>query len=233
MKLLKLTINAFGPFVNKTVIKFDEFGNNGLFLVTGDTGAGKTTIFDAITFALFGSASGSTRNSVTALRSDFAEEDNRTFVELEFLNRGEKYIINRKAQHRKENRKTPISEEITLICPCGTILTQSDATNKINEIIGLDKNQFAQIVMLAQGEFQRLLNSNTKDRREIFQKIFKTYALFSFQQKLKQRADMEKGNFKALENSIMQYVEGIDVNNAIETLIFEKQSFLSAKIAII
>ena len=83
--------------------------------------------------------------------------------------------------------------------------------------------------MLAQGEFQRLLNSNTKDRREIFQKIFKTYALFSFQQKLKQRADMEKGNFKALENSIMQYVDGIDVNNAIETLIFEKQSFLSAK----
>lgn len=229
MKLLKLTINAFGPFVDKTVIKFNEFGNNGLFLVTGDTGAGKTTIFDAITFALFGSASGSTRNSVTALRSDFADEDNRTFVELEFLNRGEKYIINRKAQHRKENRKTPISEEITIICPCETILTQSDATNKINEIIGLDKNQFAQIVMLAQGEFQRLLNSNTKDRREIFQKIFKTYALFAFQQKLKLRADMEKGNFKSLENSIMQYVEGVNSDNAIETLIFEKQSFLNTK----
>ena len=86
MKLLKLIINAFGPFVDKTVIKFDEFGNNGLFLVTGDTGAGKTTIFDSISFALFGSASGSTRNNVTSLRSDFADEDNRTYVELEFLN---------------------------------------------------------------------------------------------------------------------------------------------------
>ena len=229
MKLLKLTINAFGPFVDKTIIHFDEFGNNGLFLVTGDTGAGKTTIFDAITFALFGSASGTTRNSVSALRSDFADEDNRTFVELEFLNKGEKYTINRKAQHRKQNRKTPISEEISLICPCGTVLSQVDATNKINELIGLDKNQFAQIVMLAQGEFQRLLNSNTKDRREIFQKIFKTYALFAFQQKLKLRADMEKGNFKALENSIIQYVEGINSDNAIETLVFEKQSFLNAK----
>ena len=229
MKLLKLTINAFGPFVDKTIIHFDEFGNNGLFLVTGDTGAGKTTIFDAITFALFGSASGTTRNSVSALRSDFADEDNRTFVELEFLNKGEKYTINRKAQHRKQNRKTPISEEISLICPCGTVLSQIDATNKINELIGLDKNQFAQIVMLAQGEFQRLLNSNTKDRREIFQKIFKTYALFAFQQKLKLRADMEKGNFKALENSIIQYVEGINSDNAIETLVFEKQSFLNAK----
>ncbi|MBQ8211567.1 MAG: SMC family ATPase, partial [Treponema sp.] len=217
------------PFVDETVINFDEFGNNGLFLVTGDTGSGKTTIFDAITFALFGSASGSTRNSVSALRSDFADEDNRTFVELEFLNKGEKYTINRKAQHRKQNRKTPISEEISLICPCGTVLSQIDATNKINELIGLDKNQFAQIVMLAQGEFQRLLNSNTKDRREIFQKIFKTYALYTFQQKLKLRADIEKGNFKSLENSILQYVEGINSDNALETLAFEKQSFLNAK----
>ena len=225
MKLLKLTINAFGPFVDKTVIKFNDFGNNGLFLITGDTGAGKTTIFDAITFALFGSASGSTRNNVSALRSDFADEDNRTFVELEFSNKGEKYTIARKAQHKKSNRKTRLNEELSLICPCGTILTQTDATNKIQEIIGLDKSQFAQIVMLAQGEFQRLLNSNTKDRREIFQKIFKTFSLYTFQQKLKLRADMEKGNFKALENSIIQYVEGIDIDNAIETLIFEKQSF--------
>ena len=185
MKLLKLIINAFGPFVDKTVINFDEFGNNGLFLVTGDTGSGKTTIFDAISFALFGNASGSTRNNINSLRSDFADEDNRTYVELQFLNRGEKYVITRKAQHKKLNRKTPISEEITLICPCGKILTQADATNKIQEIIGLDKSQFAQIVMLAQGEFQRLLNANTKDRREIFQKIFKTYALYNFQQKLK------------------------------------------------
>lgn len=229
MKLLKLTINAFGPFVDKKTINFDEFGNNGLFLVTGDTGAGKTTIFDAITFALFGSASGSTRNNSSTLRSDFADEDNRTFVELEFLNKGEKYTINRKAQHKKANRKTPISEEVSLICPCGTILTQVDATNKIQEIIGLDKSQFAQIVMLAQGEFQRLLTSSTKERREIFQKIFKTLALYTFQQKLKLRADIEKGNFKSLENSIIQYVEGIDIDNAMETLIFEKQSFLSAK----
>ena len=227
MKLLKLTINAFGPFVDKTVIKFDEFGNNGLFLVTGDTGAGKTTIFDSISFALFGSASGSTRNNVSSLRSDFADEDNRTYVELEFLNRGEKYVINRKAQHKKSNRKTPISEEITLICPCGTILNQADATNKIHEIIGLDKSQFAQIVMLAQGEFQRLLNSNTKDRREIFQKIFKTYSLYNFQQKLKLRADIEKGNFKTLENSIIQYVDGINIDGALETLAFEKQHFLN------
>lgn len=227
MKLLKLTINAFGPFVDKTIIQFDEFGNNGLFLVTGDTGAGKTTIFDAITFALFGSASGSTRNSASALRSDFADEDNRTFVELQFLNKGEKYTINRKSQHKKQNRKTPISEEISLICPCGTVLSQVDATNKINEIIGLDKNQFSQIIMLAQGEFQRLLNSNTKERREIFQKIFKTYSLFAFQQKLKYRADFEKNNFQSLENSIIQYVDGINVDGTIETLFFEKQSFLN------
>ena len=180
MKLLKLTINAFGPFVDKTVIKFNDFGNNGLFLITGDTGAGKTTIFDAITFALFGSASGSTRNNVSALRSDFADEDNRTFVELEFSNKGEKYTIARKAQHKKSNRKTRLNEELSLICPYGTILTQTDATNKIQEIIGLDKSQFAQIVMLAQGEFQRLLNSNTKDRREIFQKIFKTFHFILF-----------------------------------------------------
>ena len=95
MKPLRLVINAFGPYIDKTEIDFTKFGDNGLYLITGDTGAGNTTIFDALSFALFGQASGTSRGNSHALRSDFAKENNITYVELEFLNRGEKYLIRR------------------------------------------------------------------------------------------------------------------------------------------
>lgn len=230
MKPLKLTLNAFGPYVNETTIDFSQFGDNGLYLITGDTGAGKTTIFDAISFALYGEASGSTR-AAKSLRSDFATEDNKTYVELEFINHGDKYFIRRNAAYKRTNRngnETPVQEEVLLRLPNGeTITDRNDVNTKIKDLLGIDKKQFSQIVMIAQGEFQKLLHATTEEKMKIFRKIFNTEYYETFQNILASKVKTEYGKIDDTRNSILQYIEGIKTDDTTSDLNEVKQKALS------
>lgn len=188
MKPLKLTISAFGPYADKQVIDFSNLKNKNIFLITGPTGAGKTTIFDAISFALFGEASVSSRDSDT-LRSHFSSIDTPTYVELEFELRGEKYKIKRNPKYERKKAKgnglTIQEADAELILPDGSVITKvKPVDDKINSILGINKNQFRQIVMLPQGEFRKLLEADSKEREVIFRNIFGTEAFQSIQLKL-------------------------------------------------
>lgn len=188
MRPIKLTMTAFGPYADKTVVDFDKIGN-GLFLVTGDTGAGKTMIFDAITFALYGEASGDSREQ-GMFRSDYADNKVKTNVELVFSHRGEEYTITRTPTYTRPGTKTPVKAEVLLTNQSGTIdlAKNSDVKSKIEEIIGLDRNQFTQVSMLAQGEFKKLLCADSKKRSEIFRKIFSTQGYARMQKNIEYKA---------------------------------------------
>lgn len=217
MKPLKLVLNAFGPYADKTEIDFTRFGDCGLYLITGDTGAGKTTIFDALSFALYGQASGSARNNSQSLRSDFAKENNITYVNLEFLSHGEKYLIHRECAYKKKNKNgniTNVSEKVELIRPDKSALVGlSEVNAELNNILGIDKNQFAQIVMIAQGEFQRFLLAPTKDKEKIFRKIFKTNLYQDFQTKLTEKFNQKNYAKKELELLLKKDIEDIDATS--------------------
>ena len=218
MKPVYLVINAFGPYANKVEIDFEQFGTNGLYLVTGETGAGKTSIFDAITFALFGSASGQTRDKASKnslhLRSDFAKEQEDSFVELTFICRGETYKIFRTttkevAKKRGEGMNT-IPETVELTLPTGRIISGTeDVKQEIQTLLGIDKNQFAQIVMLAQGEFLKLLNAETKEREDIFRKIFETDNYKNFQNAMSEKTKTLYGKYEDKKKSVSQYINQI------------------------
>ena len=176
MKPIKLTMSAFGPYREETIIDFDKLGESGLFLVTGDTGAGKTTIFDAISFALFNDVSGSNR-PVTSLRSDFATTED-TYVELVFEHKNKIYTVRRTPPYeRQKNRGEGVTKNLadaSLSYDDKIITKTSNVNEKIIEIIGINSKQFKQIAMLAQGEFLNILFAKSEDRTEVFRKIFET-----------------------------------------------------------
>ena len=172
MKPLKLIISAFGPYADKVEIDMTKLGDKGIYLVTGDTGAGKTTIFDAITFALYGEASGNMRMP-DMFRSKYADESISTFVELEFMYQNEIYIVKRNPEYLRPAKRgeglVPQKAEAQLIYPDGRIITKvKDVTVAITELLGLDKNQFCQIAMIAQGDFMKLIMAKTEERSKIF-----------------------------------------------------------------
>ncbi len=175
MKPLKLTMTAFGPYKDKEVIDFTQLHEHGIFVVSGSTGAGKTTIFDAITFALYDSGSGEDREKSSFLRSDFADDTVDTEVELEFEVRGRMYRIWRKFGHDGAKAQREFYD-ITggQLTPAVEKFQVRPVQAKVEELIGLTQSQFNQIVMLPQGEFQKLLTSESKHKEEIFRKIFKT-----------------------------------------------------------
>ena len=178
MKPLTLTMSAFGSYADVETIDFTKLGTNGLYLITGDTGAGKTTIFDAISFALFGKASGDGRGDYSMLRSDFAQDKAKTYVELEFESGDNRYNIKRSI------KKT--GQDVVLTMHDGTTISgERNTKSKIAEVIGLDRDQFAQIVMIAQNDFLRFLQSNTDERLKILRRIFNTEILRRFQEQLK------------------------------------------------
>ncbi|EQK42636.1 AAA domain protein [[Clostridium] bifermentans ATCC 638] len=192
MRPIKLTISAFGPYADKQVIDFEELNGRNIFVISGKTGAGKTTIFDAISYALYGEASGESRET-DSLRSHFADDDVETFVELEFKLKGERYTVNRVPKQKKKKSRgegfTEKSADATLTLPDGKVITKvTNVTNKLIEILGITRDQFKQIVMLPQGEFKKLLLADSLEREGIFRKIFNTYDFEKIQIDLKEKA---------------------------------------------
>ena len=176
MRPLKLTISAFGPYADKTVLELENLGKNGLYLICGDTGAGKTTIFDAITFSLYGEASGSNRDAAM-LRSKYAAPETPTETELLFEYLGKEYYIKRNPEYERPKTRgsgtTVEKANAELHLPDGRIITKVKEVNReIIEILGIDKSQFSQIAMIAQGDFLKLLLATTDERKKIFQKLF-------------------------------------------------------------
>lgn len=188
MKPTKVTMSAFGPYKEEVVIDFTQIGEKGIFLITGDTGAGKTTIFDAISYALYGEASGSNR-TVKSVRSDFADIDTPTFVKLEFSHKGKNYIVTRNPEYERPKKKTEgttvTSADASMECDGEVIANNIKKVNeKSEEILGINAKQFKQIVMLAQGEFLNILFAGSDNRTEIFRKIFDTTIYKKIQDKI-------------------------------------------------
>lgn len=209
-----LTMSAFGAYAGKQVIDFEKLGKSGLYLVTGDTGAGKTTIFDAISFALFGNASGEIRDS-KMLRSKLAESDTQTYVELIFDYNGKEYTVKRNPEYERPAKRgdgtTKQTADAELILPDGKnpISKVNEVTEYIEKLLGINRDQFSQIAMIAQGEFQKLLNADSKSRREIFRKLFKTEKYNELEEALKTEANQLYHDCELAKQGINQYANGI------------------------
>ena len=211
MRPLKLTISAFGPYAGESVLDLEKLGDRGLYLITGDTGAGKTMLFDAICFALYGRSSGQERNiggnkdNGELFRSQYAKPETETFVELEFSNRGQRYTVRRVPGYRRPNSrsKTKPSVKATLTMPDGDIITGAKQVNDaIIEILGVDKDQFSSIAMLAQGDFKRLLLADRNEKKAIFQKLFRTERFERLQYRLVKECDRVSDACAALRASL-------------------------------
>ena len=226
MRPLKLTMSAFGPYAGRVQLDLESLGTGGLYLITGDTGAGKTTIFDAITFALFGEASGDNR-SADMLRSKYAKAEAPTFVELTFAYNGKKYTVRRNPEYERAKTKgvgnTKEHANATLWLPDGTPVTKPREVDRaIRDIIGLTREQFAQVTMISQGDFRKLLQAETKERQKIFRDIFGTGLYVTLQEQLKTKASEVRNQREHALASIEQYIEGI-VCHEDSPLVIERQ----------
>lgn len=215
MKPKILTFQAFGPYAQKITVDFTKLEQDGLFLVCGPTGAGKTTIFDAIAYALFGEASGGPeRRSADSFRSDYAAADTETFAELEFEHRGECYRVRRSPEYlcaKKVGEGMKVSKRTAALhLPDGKVLENIKEVNaKIQELIGLTRAQFAQTVMIAQGDFRKILTASSADRKAIFQKLFDTVRYADFQDMLGNMESEAKSQITSLEQEILLTVRDL------------------------
>ena len=205
MRPIKLVLSAFGPYASKIELDLSKLGENGVYLITGDTGAGKTTIFDAITFALFGKPSGDIRD-VKTLRSEYAKEEIETYVELDFIYHDEKYHIYRRPEytytHVQKNGEVKQRSKATdayLIMPNGDrIVKPTEVTKQVEQLLGMKRDQFRQIAMIAQGSFREILNADTKERGKLFEKVFMTSKYSVLMDRLNQ---MAKESYLALNDA--------------------------------
>ena len=235
MRPLKITISAFGPYAGEVTLDMQKLGKSGIYLITGDTGAGKTTIFDAISYALYGEASGNYRENTT-LRSKYASADTPTFVELEFEYNNEIYKISRNPEYPRPNKRgegfTKQSANAELVMPDGSVITKiKEVSAKVEEIIGINKNQFSQIAMIAQGDFRKLLNCETNERSKIFRKIFKTEPYHNIEIKLSSLFNELKRNREKEKSGIEQYINQLKCNEN-DTLSLELESAKSGDVLI-
>lgn len=234
MKPIKLMISAFGPYAGKTEIDFERLGGQGLYLITGDTGAGKTTIFDAVTYALYGEASGEVRKA-DMFRSKYAKDEIPTCVEFWFDYSGKRYTVKRNPEYlRPKGRGTGYTmqkADAVLMFPDERepVTKSKEVTKAITNLIGLDRRQFSQIAMIAQGDFQKLLLAGTEERSGIFRQIFHTGGYQVIQEKLKAAVKAQWKSYDELRRSINQYMEGIicteDTPVSVKLKELEKENF--------
>lgn len=213
MRPLKLTISAFGPYAGETVIDFEKLGESGLYLITGDTGAGKTTIFDAIVFALYGRTSSDFREA-KSLRSQYAAPSARTYVSLRFLSHGKEYTITRNPEYTRPKLRgsgeTHEGAACELLMPDKSVLTKNkEVEAAVYDLLGITCDQFLQIAMIAQGDFRKLLLDKTEARKEIFRQIFRTGRFEALQNRLKSDYLRAESALRAARAGIRQYSAGI------------------------
>ncbi len=213
MRPVRLTMSAFGPYAGRTVVDFDKLGQRGLYLITGDTGAGKTTIFDAITFALFGEASGENRDPAM-MRSKYAAAETPTEVELVFAYGDKRYTVRRNPKYQRQKDRgvgTTVQEAgAELRFPDGRVVTKkTEVDGAVRAILGVDRNQFSQIAMIAQGDFLKLLLADTKDRQAIFRTIFQTRYFMELQEQMKSAYGSLRNEYERTNDSLFQYLEGV------------------------
>lgn len=216
MRPLLLKMSAFGPYAGNTVIEFDKLGDKGLYLICGDTGAGKTTIFDAICYALFGEASGKLRD-VSMLRSKYADDATPTEVELLFMHNDKEYRIVRNPEYYRPSKRggglTKQPQDACLYMPDGNVISKAKDVNKaVEELLSLNCDQFFQISMIAQGSFRELLISDTNTRQKIFRELFKTGFYLTLQDKLSEARKEISDKVSDSKKSIELYVRDITVD---------------------
>ncbi len=223
MKPVKLIISAFGPFAGKIPeIEFSDFEEKGLFLISGDTGAGKTTLFDAICFALYGTTSGSYRDTKN-LRSEYADDSVESYVEFHFTHQGRKFYVRRQPSYERKKQRgsgTVLKSETATFYEEGQqpIEGVTRVNNAVKELLRIDEKQFKQIVMIAQGEFWGLLNARTEQRTEILRTIFLTSGYKKIEAILKERMDASRRRKEDAENSIIQHFEDVTAREGDELL---------------
>lgn len=221
MKPMQLVLSAFGPYVERTVIDFSALGEEGLFLIAGDTGAGKTTIFDAISFALYGEASGGKeKRKSKSFHSDYVSDQTETYVELTFRHRGETWWIRRNLEYQRPAKKKKDGMETTTRQAADAqmrnedtgeeILRMDDVNRRVRELLGLTQDQFTQTVMIAQGDFLKILTASSDDRKKLFRDLFHTNLYVDLQSRLQEKNRACADEQKALEQVILSAEGKID-----------------------
>lgn len=221
MKPIQLVLSAFGPYVERTVIDFSALGEEGLFLIAGDTGAGKTTIFDAISFALYGEASGGKeKRKSKSFHSDYVSDQTETYVELTFQHRGETWWIRRNLEYQRPSKKKKDGMETTTRQAADAqmrnedtgeeILRMDDVNRRVRELLGLTQDQFTQTVMIAQGDFLKILTASSDDRKKLFRDLFHTNLYVDLQSRLQEKNRACADEQKALEQVILSAEGKID-----------------------
>ena len=222
MRPIKLTMSAFGPYAGCQVIDFEKLGDRGLYLITGDTGAGKTTIFDAIVFVLYGEASGDNRDT-SMFRSKYANDETPTYVEMEFMYRNKLYRVRRNPEYMRKSKRgegmAKQTAEAVLEYPDERpmVTKVKEVTRAIEELIGITREQFSQVAMIAQGDFLKLLLAKTEDRIKIFRQIFNTAPYKLLQDRLKAESKLLHDKYDAERLSIDQYILGLMYDNNSES----------------
>ena len=228
MRPIELTMEAFGPYCRRTHIDFTSFGEGGVFLITGDTGAGKTTVFDAVSFALYGEASGgASRRKAKSFRSDYAASDQKTVVIYKFMHKGLTYTVERSPEYERAKLRGEgfTKEAASAVLSCeetGELVTRIDAVNnRVVEIIGLDQRQFAGTVMIAQGDFLKILNASSEERKALFQQLFKTGIYADIKERLKE----EKAVLDTENDRLSERIRSAASKVKMTSLVSEKQEY--------
>jgi len=234
MRPLKMEITAFGPYAGTVNLNLDELGRNGIYLITGTTGSGKTSIFDAITFALYGSASGKVRSAKT-LRSKYADEDVETQVSLTFEHKGKEYTVKRKPEQMRQKKRgegtIKANAEAEFYAPGKQPLSKTGEVDvAIRELLGVDRDQFAQIAMISQGDFMKLLTAKTDERMTIFRKLFGTDIFSRLQAGLQQEKSHMEREFNRIDEAIKGYINDVLPEDERKLTVGENVELITSKL---